>query len=336
VKNTISAVLIAKDEEAVIGRCLESLKDLDEIVVLDTGSSDRTMEIAASLGAKVWQTAPTDPFHFAEARNAALDRATSQWALSIDADEVLSPDSSGLLRKAVAFTAHSSFRITFRFPGGREIQKRRLFRTSLYRWRWRIHEELVAVRKTGAVGDALEAVIEHHPKEGKEGPSERNLKLLHLAVVETPNHVKAWKKLGMEYFLRKNWEQAVRYLEEYVRKGGDRNPLEKSETLINLGLSYSGMDRIEDAVKFFEAASREAPDRREPWWHAAQELSKKAMPWAAIPFYEACLAIPPSRKPAFWLNLEPVWGNLPEEALTGARAEVERAKALFEAQKTRS
>jgi len=57
---------------------------------------------------------------------------------------------------------------------------------------------------------------------------------------------------------------------------------------------------------------------------------------APIPFYEACLAIPPSRKPAFWLNLEPVWGNLPEEALTGARAEVERAKALFEAQKTRS
>ncbi|MDL2273042.1 glycosyltransferase [Oscillospiraceae bacterium OttesenSCG-928-G22] len=84
----ISACLITKNEESCIARCLNSIKGLvDEIIINDTGSTDRTVEIARSLGAEVFETEWVGDF--AEARNKALDRATGDWVLNIDADEYL-------------------------------------------------------------------------------------------------------------------------------------------------------------------------------------------------------------------------------------------------------
>jgi tetratricopeptide (TPR) repeat protein len=78
--------MIVKDEERVLPRCLRSVQRLaDEIVVVDTGSSDRTAEIAKSFGAKVLHYQWKDDF--AAARNYAMDQATGDWILQIDADE---------------------------------------------------------------------------------------------------------------------------------------------------------------------------------------------------------------------------------------------------------
>ena len=84
----MSAVLIVKDEEDVLDECLAALPALcDEVVVYDTGSTDRTVEIARERGAKVvlgyWED------HFGEARARALAHATGTWFLWVDADEVL-------------------------------------------------------------------------------------------------------------------------------------------------------------------------------------------------------------------------------------------------------
>ncbi|MDL2288412.1 glycosyltransferase family 2 protein [Oscillospiraceae bacterium OttesenSCG-928-F05] len=84
----ITACLIAKNEERCIARCLKSVSPLvDEIVVNDTGSTDRTVEIAESLGAKVIRSTWTN--NFAEARNRAWDEATGDWVLWMDADEFI-------------------------------------------------------------------------------------------------------------------------------------------------------------------------------------------------------------------------------------------------------
>jgi len=78
--------MIVKDEESVLPRCLRSVQNLaDEIVVVDTGSTDRTVEIAQSLGANVFLYKWKDDF--AAARNYAMDQATGDWVLQIDADE---------------------------------------------------------------------------------------------------------------------------------------------------------------------------------------------------------------------------------------------------------
>ena len=87
----VSLAMIVRDEEANLTRCLESARGLfDEIIVVDTGSSDRTAAIARSFGAEVFDLAWCDDF--AAARNAALGHATGDYVFRLDADETLYAD----------------------------------------------------------------------------------------------------------------------------------------------------------------------------------------------------------------------------------------------------
>jgi glycosyltransferase involved in cell wall biosynthesis len=97
---TLSVIVIARDEEASIGRTLASVAFADEIVVVDSGSSDRTVDIARSHGAKVTVTA--DWPGFGPQKNRALELATGDWVLSLDADEWLSEKSAAEIRSAIA------------------------------------------------------------------------------------------------------------------------------------------------------------------------------------------------------------------------------------------
>jgi glycosyltransferase involved in cell wall biosynthesis len=100
---TLSVILIAKDEEACIARALRSVDWADEIVVVDSGSTDRTVDIARELGAKVTVTA--DWPGFGAQKNRALDLATRDWVLSLDADEWLSAPSADEIRRALGADA---------------------------------------------------------------------------------------------------------------------------------------------------------------------------------------------------------------------------------------
>ncbi|MGV3526548.1 MAG: glycosyltransferase [Candidatus Sericytochromatia bacterium] len=92
--------MIARDEERFIGRALASVCNLaEEIIVLDTGSTDATCEIARSAGARV----STQPWRgsFAAARNASLELATGDWVLVLDADEQLAPGSADVVSRLI-------------------------------------------------------------------------------------------------------------------------------------------------------------------------------------------------------------------------------------------
>ena len=86
---TVSAIIIACNNERIITRCIESLQWADEIVVVDSGSTDRTPEICRSLGAQVHVTEDW-PGHGPQ-KNRALERATGDWVLSVDSDEWITP-----------------------------------------------------------------------------------------------------------------------------------------------------------------------------------------------------------------------------------------------------
>ena len=87
-RQTVSACLIVKNEEARLGAALRSVDFCDEVVVVDSGSTDRTRAIAAECGAKVVE----NPWPgFGAQRNVALDNATSEWILEVDADERITP-----------------------------------------------------------------------------------------------------------------------------------------------------------------------------------------------------------------------------------------------------
>jgi glycosyltransferase involved in cell wall biosynthesis len=89
--------MIVRDEEENLRACLASAADLfDEIVVVDTGSADRTAEVARSFGARLFDFVWVDDF--AAARNAALARATGDYAFWLDADDRLEPPQRDRLR----------------------------------------------------------------------------------------------------------------------------------------------------------------------------------------------------------------------------------------------
>jgi len=86
---TLSIVVITFNEEANIGRVLESVRAADEHIVLDCGSTDRTLEIARAFGAKTF----TEKWKgYAAQKNSAIDKATGDWVLSLDADEAVEPE----------------------------------------------------------------------------------------------------------------------------------------------------------------------------------------------------------------------------------------------------
>ena len=95
---TLSLCMIVKDEEEMLPRSLAAVKDaVDEMIVVDTGSTDRTVEIAESFGAKVLHHEWTGDF--SAARNVSFDAATSDWIVYLDADEVLIAEDRDRLRE---------------------------------------------------------------------------------------------------------------------------------------------------------------------------------------------------------------------------------------------
>jgi glycosyltransferase involved in cell wall biosynthesis len=105
---TLSVILITKNEAARIEACLASVAFADEIIVLDSGSTDDTVALARSLGAHVHETA--DWPGFGPQKNRALALATCDWILSIDADERVTPELAASIQAALAANEDAAYR----------------------------------------------------------------------------------------------------------------------------------------------------------------------------------------------------------------------------------
>ena len=144
----LSASLIVKDEEDVLGDCLASLAGfVDEIVVHDTGSTDRTREIAREHGAVVTEGGWDD--HFGDARNRALEGCRGDWILQIDADEVLAVSDPEAARAQLRRAEVSAFAVALEdlhhddAGGTQHFWVVRLFRRHHGRYAGRLHEQIV-------------------------------------------------------------------------------------------------------------------------------------------------------------------------------------------------
>ena len=107
---TISVAMIVKNEAERLPKCIPTLVGFDQVVIHDTGSIDNTMDVASKLlqehglDGPVFAMPPLEPFHFAEARNRALDRCTGDWIVSVDADERFETAAAAdRIRKAIAW-----------------------------------------------------------------------------------------------------------------------------------------------------------------------------------------------------------------------------------------
>jgi glycosyltransferase involved in cell wall biosynthesis len=237
---TVSVVMIAKNEEAVLGRCLESVKEADEIIICDTGSTDRTVEIAKQYTEKVFTDYVWED-HFANARNHALSKATGDWILSIDADEVLlCPFSAvrdavakGFMAVNVKMTAEYGPPSHFWFP--------RLFlRSPNVWWEGSIHNHIsVMGEDVGAVAIAYGYSPAH-----KLDPL-RSLRILEKAVADNPDCIRERFYLGREYFYRGMYDKALPMLGRYVQQS--RFLAEKAEAFLTMARVYWELHQSDDA-----------------------------------------------------------------------------------------
>ena len=104
----LSAIVLTKNEEPVIGDCLESIKWVDEVVVVDHGSTDKTLEIVKKFGVKKIVNAPADS-NFSDRRNLGAKEAEGEWLLYVDADERVTP---GLRDEIVQIISNFKFQIS--------------------------------------------------------------------------------------------------------------------------------------------------------------------------------------------------------------------------------
>ncbi len=333
----ISSVLIMKNAALTLRRCLESLQGLGEIVVHDTGSTDDTIEIARSMGADVSETR-IEPFHFSKARNEALMRARNPWILSIDADEILGEGSINALIEASKKETFSGFKVAYEDRASeagsvQRLPRMRFFRKGCWVWKYRIHERLFSIHPSNRIGELPNCVIEHHPLEEKAGRRAQNLELLKLCVEESPEHSIAAYKLGLEYVLLEEWQQAIPHLERFLKSREELAlpPFERAAARMQLAKCFARSGDMERALSEFNRASREAPKRREPLSWAAIELIRACRLEEAITWLERCKAVLPWDFPAFSLNSTALQGTLVEEDLAFCRAEIERAKAAWKA-----
>jgi len=228
----LSVCMIVRDEESNLDRCLRSVRQIaDEIIVVDTGSQDRTVEIARRFGAKVSHFEWCDDF--AAARNAALAQATGQWILQMDADEELTTKPGRHIHRLVnsAPSQCSGFFIPVRCHGIEDYGEAEsvICRLLLFRnrpglcYRSRIHEYLEYAGE-GPVPEYLfndDIVIEHHgymPDQLRsKRKAERNLRLLEMAIKEEPEEPYHQYNLGLQYYSMRRLAEAVEPLRRAVK-----------------------------------------------------------------------------------------------------------------------
>jgi glycosyltransferase involved in cell wall biosynthesis len=105
----LSVIIITKNEAQNIAGCLESVRFADEVIILDSGSTDGTQEIARSMGAKVYVS--EDWPGFGLQKNRALDLASQPWVFSIDADERVTPELRAEIIRTLRAPAFDSYRV---------------------------------------------------------------------------------------------------------------------------------------------------------------------------------------------------------------------------------
>lgn len=225
----VAVYSIAKNEEKHVKRWAESAADADVLLIADTGSTDKTVEIAESLGITVHRIS-VDPFRFDDARNAslALLPADIDYCIALDLDEVLEPGWRWELEKCYkAGINRPHYRFITKFnPDGsvsQEFDGFRIHSRKNVRWKFPIHEVPMNYGEPEKRGKTR-ITIKHLPDDTKSRG--QYLPMLEMAVQDDPENPRHLYYLGREYFFHKRYDEARDFLTLYIDKS--QFPAEKS------------------------------------------------------------------------------------------------------------
>ena len=211
--------MIVKNEEAVLSRCLESIKDIvDEIIIVDTGSTDKTKEIARQYTDKVYDFKWTQDF--SQARNYSFSKATKEYQMWLDADDIITEENKEKILKLKKDLNPNIDIVTFKYnthfdkdnnPILTSTRGRLFKRKKNYLWNDPIHEY---IELRGNIYYANDIFVSHKKEAAY---TDRNLKIYQ-------NQIKNGKKLSprsVYYFARElkdheRYEEAIYYFEQFL------------------------------------------------------------------------------------------------------------------------
>jgi glycosyltransferase involved in cell wall biosynthesis len=222
--------MIVRDEEPNLAECLESAADLaDEIVVVDTGSVDRTPDIARQFGARVIDFPWVDSF--AAARNESLRHATGDWIFWLDADERITAPNRAKMERLLGGLGeeNKAYGMSLVYVPGpcnmltTEVKHIRLFRKHPeMRWQNRIYEDIMpALNAVGASVEWTDIVVHHFGYQDaavRARKHERNLRLLQLDHAENPDDPSTLYSLGRMYFAMERPADALAMLRRSLER----------------------------------------------------------------------------------------------------------------------
>ncbi|NLY43356.1 MAG: glycosyltransferase [Clostridiaceae bacterium] len=253
--------MIVKNESRYLGKCLESIKDLvDEMIIVDTGSTDNTVEIARKYGANVYSY--EWDFNFSNARNKSLEHATMDWILLMDGDDEFDRnDTEKFIQLVNTSQKDGHFFITQSYTGekpGKDIVSNlnlRLLRNNgKYRFAGAIHEQI-----TTSMGEMdyrnftteeihifhygyLTDVVKEKEKRN------RNISIIQEELKKDPYNGFHLFNLGNEYFALGDNEKALKYFEQ-VYKNIDFSIGYSSKLVIRRIMCMEELGRFEEALK---------------------------------------------------------------------------------------
>lgn len=264
----ICVYAISKNEEQFVQRFCESAKDADMILIADTGSTDKTAQIAKDCGATVYDIF-VKPWRFDKARDTALALIPGDYdvCISLDLDEILEP---GWREEIERVWTENTTRLRYKFDWGCGISffYEKIHHRNGYHWHHPVHEYPRAdgrIQEVYAHTDML--LVSHHPDPTKSRG--QYMPLLELAIKEDPHCPRNAFYHARELTFYARWSDAIVALEKYLAMPEANWPNERCYAMRLLGKSHENLGNYWDAQKWYRLACAEAPGTREPWCELA-------------------------------------------------------------------
>ena len=310
---------ICKNESQFVERFMDSASEADDVCVLDTGSTDDTVEKLRAYGARVAQKVIA-PWRFDAARNESLTLIpkSADLCCCIDLDEQFRPGWRKKLEEAWRpDTTRARYRYTWSFlPDGREgcvFWADKIHKNGCYRWKGAVHEVLEYTGEgTEQFVDAEGVQLDHHPDPSKSRG--QYLPLLELAVREEPDNDRDRHYLGREYMFHGEWERAVAVLKEHLAMPRAVWRDERCASMRYIARCLRQLGRDEEAALWLHRAVAEAPHLREPYLEFADLLYAQQNWYGVIFMVNRALTI--TERPRTYICEPFAWGCYPYDLLS--------------------
>ena len=301
---------ITKNEEKFVKRWVDSMQEADKIIVLDTGSTDNTVNALRELGVEVYEK-QFNPWRFDVARNEVLNLVPIEYDICVctDLDEVFE---KGWYDELLKVWDDSVTRVKYTYNWSFNEQQKpattfllnKIHKRDAYIWTHPVHEVLTPLIKEKEVINK-NITLNHYPDYTK---SRSNyLPLLELSVKEDPDDDRNMHYLGREYMYYQKYDLAIKTLQKHLSLEKATWKDERCASMRFIARCYTAQNDLEKAKEYYEMAINEAPYLREPYIELAYQYYEREDYLQSYDLLKKALEI--KEKSESYINEEFAWNS---------------------------